>query len=117
MREVIITDECLEFIVSQRDRVSNKFFEIIEVISTLKIVHSLFIKKLTNTEFYELRIRARNEYRSIIFTLDDEDFHRSSKIICLYAFQKKSTKDYKKAIKKARIILDNIQTDSHEKNS
>ena len=109
MREVVITDECLEYIDSQNDRVARKFFELVDVITKLQVVHQLFIKKLQNSEFYELRIKAGNEYRVIIFSIDHEDFNQSTRVICLWSFMKKSTKDYTKALKKAKTILENYK--------
>ena len=58
MREILITTECLEFIDNQNERVSIKFYQLIEVIEEVKVVHSSFVKKLINTDFYELRIKA-----------------------------------------------------------
>ncbi|MDZ7743664.1 MAG: type II toxin-antitoxin system RelE/ParE family toxin [Bacteroidota bacterium] len=105
MREILITPECLSFIDSQDKKVSIKFFQLIEVIEEVKIVHSNFIKKLTNTDFYELRIKAGNEIRVIIFAIDHSNFSECSKAVCLNGFHKKSTKDYKKAIKQAEKLL------------
>ena len=107
MREILITTECLEFIDNQNERVSTKFFQLIEVIEEVKIVHSNFVKKLINTDFYELRIKAGNEIRVIIFAVDHSNFSECTKAICLNGFQKKSTKDYKKAIKQAEKLLEN----------
>jgi hypothetical protein len=56
MREIVITNECLEFIDSQGKRVSDKFFQLIVVMGEFKVVHPNFLKKLQNTQFYELRI-------------------------------------------------------------
>ena len=105
MREILITPECLEFIDNQNNRISTKFYQIIEVIGEVKIVHSNFIKKLINTDFYELRIKAGNEIRVIIFTIDHSNFAECTKVVCLNGFHKKSTKDYTKAIKKAERIV------------
>jgi len=106
MREILITPECLDFIDSQNERISTKFFQLIVVIEEIKIVHSNFIKKLINTDFYELRIKADNEIRVIIFSVDHSNFNECTKAICLNGFQKKSTKDYKKAIKQAEKLLE-----------
>ena len=106
MREIVITQECLDFIDSQDERVIKKFFQLIEVIGEVRIVHSNFIKKLQNTQFYELRIKAGNEYRIVIFAIDHLSFTECTKAICLNGFHKKSTKDYRKAIKQAEKILD-----------
>lgn len=111
MRKVLITDECLDFFDSESDRVRDKFFELIEILMTLERVHSNYVKKLANTKLYELRVRAGNEYRSIIYTLDHDNFHQSGEIICLTAFHKKSTKDYKREVKKAEKILANFLND------
>ena len=77
MREVYITSDCLEYIDNQGERVGRKFFELIEVLSTLQRIHTNYVKKLINTEFYELRIRAGSEYRTVLYILDNEDFNQS----------------------------------------
>ncbi len=105
MREILITPECLEFIDNQNNRISTKFYQIIEVIGEVKIVHTNFVKKLINTDFYELRIKAGNEIRVIMFTIDHSNFAECTKVVCLNGFHKKSTKDYTKAIKKAERIV------------
>jgi len=106
VREILITPECLDFFENQNERISNKFFQLIEVIQEIKIVHSNFIKKLTNTDFYELRIKADNEIRVVIFTVDHLNFNECTQAICLVGFHKKSTKDYKKAIKQAEKLIE-----------
>lgn len=106
MREIDITEECLEFIDNQDERVSLKFFQLIEIIGEVKIINTNFLKKLQSTQFFELRIKAGNEYRILIFAIDHLNFAECTKAVCLYGFQKKSTKDYKKAIKQAEKILE-----------
>ncbi|WP_290696909.1 type II toxin-antitoxin system RelE/ParE family toxin [Lacinutrix sp.] len=106
MREIDITEECLEFIDKQNDRVSLKFFQLVEVIGEIKVVNSNFLKKLQSTQFYELRIKAGNEYRVVIFAIDHLNFAECTKAVCLCGFQKKGTKDYTKAIKQAEKILE-----------
>jgi len=106
MREIDITEECLEFIDKQNDKVSLKFFHLVEVIGEIKVVNSNFLKKLQSTQFYELRIKAGNEYRIVIFAIDHLNFAECTKAVCLCGFQKKGTKDYKKAIKQAEKILE-----------
>ena len=68
-------------------------------------MHANFVKKLINTDFYELRIRAGNDIRIIMFTIDHSNFAECTEVVCLHGFQKKSTKDYIKAIKMAERIL------------
>jgi hypothetical protein len=106
MREIYITEECLEFIDKQGERVSLKFLQLIEVIGEIKVVNSHFLKKLQTTQFYELRIKAGNEYRIVIFAIDHLNFAECTKAVCLYGFHKKSTKDYKNAVKQAEKILE-----------
>jgi hypothetical protein len=72
----------------------------------IRIVNSNFVKKLKDTHFNELRIKTGNQYRIIIFAIDHLNFNECTKAVCLYGFQKKSTKDYNKAIKRAEIILE-----------
>lgn len=106
MREIDVTEECLEFIDHQGERVSLKFFQLLEVIGAVKVVNANFLKKLQSTQFYELRIKAGNEYRVVIFAIDHLNFAECTKAVCLFGFQKKSTKDYQKAIKQAENILE-----------
>ncbi len=105
MREILITPECLVFIDKQNERVSTKFYQIIEVIGEVKIVNANFVKKLINTDFYELKIKAGNEIRVIMAAVDHSNFAECTKIVCLNGFLKKSTKDYTKAIKMAERLL------------
>ena len=106
MREIDITEECLEFIDNQGERVSLKFFQLLEIIGDVKVVNANFLKKLQSTPFYELRIKSGNEYRIVIFAIDHLNFAECTKCVCLCGFQKKSTKDYKKAVKQAEKILE-----------
>lgn len=106
MRDVEITERCLDFIDSQGQRVSYKFFQLIEIIEEMKIVHSNFVKKIKNSRFYELRIKTGNEYRVLIFAIDHLNFSECTKAVCLNGFIKKSNKDYIKAIKEAEKILE-----------
>ncbi|MFW6248695.1 MAG: type II toxin-antitoxin system RelE/ParE family toxin [Bacteroidota bacterium] len=105
-REIDITEYCLDFIDRQSERVSEKFFQLIVIMQEVKIVHTNFVKKLTNTRFYELRIKAGNEYRIIIFAIDHLNFSECTKAVCLNGFIKKSNKDYLKAINEAEKILE-----------
>ncbi|MDI6400618.1 type II toxin-antitoxin system RelE/ParE family toxin [Balneolaceae bacterium ANBcel3] len=106
MREIAITEFCLDFIDKQGKRVSDKFFQLILIMEEFEIVHSKFVKKLQNTKFYELRIKAGNEYRVIVFAIDHVNFSESKKAVCLNGFVKKSNKDYLVGIKKAERILE-----------
>jgi len=106
VRKIDITEYCLDFIDKQGKRVSDKFFQLVVIMEEVKIVHTNFVKKLTNTKFYELRVKTGNEYRVIIFAIDHLNFSECTKAVCLNGFIKKSNKDYLKAIKEAEKILE-----------
>lgn len=105
MRTIYRTLEFETFYDSLSDNVKEKIKYALNVISEIKVVHSKLVKKLINTEFYELKISVDNEYRVVIFTVDNNNFIESEQIILLNGFVKKSTKDYRKEINKAKQIL------------
>jgi len=82
-----------------------KFYQLIEILRELPLVHKNFVKKLTNTDFYELRIKAGDEIRVIMFAVDNDNFQLCTKVILVNGFVKKSTKDYKRALTSAEKIL------------
>mgnify|MGYP002432685224 FL=1 len=79
------------------------------VTAEIKVVTTKLVKKLVDTDFYELRISVGNEYRIILFTIDHENFIEAERIVLLNGFMKKSTKDYKTEIEKAERILNELQ--------
>ena len=78
------------------------------VLAEIRVVNTKLVKKLVDTDFYELRISVGNEYRVILFTIDHENLIEAEQILLLNGFIKKSTKDYKKEIEKAQRILNNL---------
>ena len=65
-----------------------------------------FVKHLENTDFYELRISiSTDEYRTILFAIDNDNFIESNTVILLNSFLKKNTKQYKSEIKTAEKII------------
>lgn len=108
MRTIYRSFEFETFYNSLSDNVKEKIKYALNVISEIKVVNQKLIKKLINTEFYELRILVDNEYRIIIFTIDNDNFIESERIVLLNGFVKKSTKDYKKEINKARRIINTL---------
>ena len=78
------------------------------ILAEIKVVNTKLVKKLVDTDFYELRISVGNEYRVILFTIDHENLIEATQILLLNGFIKKSTKDYKKEIDKALQILNNL---------
>ena len=109
MRTMIRSAEFDEFYNSLPANVQNKVKYAMNVIAEIKVVNTKLVKKLIDTDFYELRISVGNEYRVILFTIDHENFIESEQILLLNGFMKKSTKDYKKEIEKAEQILNSLQ--------
>ena len=109
MRTIVRSIEFDEFYSSLPVNVQNKVQYALNIITEVKVVHTKLVKKLVDTDFYELRISVSNEYRVILFTIDHESFVEAQQILLLNGFMKKSTKDYKKEIKKAQQILNTLQ--------
>ena len=105
MRNILLSDEFKEFVTTLKPNVSGKLDYAIEMLTEVKGISQKLAKKLVNTEFYELRIKSDNEYRIIIYPLDNINLIEAENIILLNGFVKKSTKDYKKHIDVARNIL------------
>lgn len=106
IRDLIFTDEFLSFYNNTDDRVRDKIDYITRIIETQRVINEKFVKKLENTDFYEMRISvSSNEYRTILFSINAENIIEATEIIVLNTFLKKDKKDYKKAIKEAINIL------------
>ena len=108
MRTMIRSTEFDEFYNSLPQSVQSKVKYAMNILAEIKVVNTKLVKKLVDTDFYELRISVGNEYRVIIFTIDHENLIEATQILLLNGFIKKSTKDYKKEIDKALQILNNL---------
>ena len=106
---MIRTKDFDDFYNSLPSNIQNKVKYAMNVIADVKVVNTKLVKKLIDTDFYELRISVGNEYRVILFTIDHENFIEAEQILLLNGFIKKSTKDYKKEIQKAEQILNSLQ--------
>ncbi len=112
IRKVYWTAEFTEFYNGLPERVRLKFDYVLEIVKTERVISTKFVKHLENTDLYEMRVSVgSNEYRTVMFTMDNENVMLATEIILLNAFLKKSSKDYKKQIRLAENILNNI---SHE---
>ena len=109
MRTMIRSVEFDDFYNSLPANVQNKVKYAMNIIAEVKVINSKLVKKLVDTDFYELRISVGNEYRVILFTIDHENLIESEQILLLNGFFKKSTKDYKKEILRAEQILNSLQ--------
>lgn len=111
MRTVLKSKEYEEFYNSLNSKVQEKIKYVLQLVSELTVVNTKFIKKLENTEFYELRVSTDNEYRIILFAMDDQNFQKATEVLLLNGFIKKSTKDYKRQIITAREIINKLKED------
>lgn len=110
IRSVFFTDEFKGFYENIDERTQKKIDYVIDILQTQKNISTKFCQKLTNSTFYEMRVSiGTNEYRTIIFSVDDEDIRNATEIILLNSFLKKSTKDYKQELNKAKAIFKKIE--------
>ncbi len=110
MREILKTYEFDAFLKELDNTTISKFEQVIEILTTIKVIPVKFVKKLQGTDFYEMRVSVGyNEYRTIIFSIDADNIIESTKIVLINGFLKKSTKQYKKEIQKAVKILDSYE--------
>ena len=109
MRELIHTDEFSEFYEELSDRAKDKVAYCLTLLEEIQVISSKLVKKLTTSKLYELRVSIDNEYRIMLFSVDNDNLINATRVILLNGFMKKSTKDYDKQIKKAERILSNIE--------
>ena len=107
-RELIYSPEYLEFVQSVTHRTQEKLLYATAILETVHPIPAKFVKKLTSTDFYEMRVSTDNAVRVILFSADDENINLATRIVLLNGFAKKSTKDYSKEIEKAIRILRNV---------
>lgn len=106
IRETYHSDEYKAYYDSLDERIKEKYDYVEQIIRTQYVVNKKFIKNLEGTELYEARISVgTNEYRTIVFAIDTNNFMESKQVLFLNSFLKKDTKQYKSEIKKARNIL------------
>ena len=94
-----------EFYSSLNDRTKKKVEYVLQIIQEEDIVSSKFVKNIISSDFYEMRISTDNEYRVMMYTLDNDSFINSKKILLLNGFIKKSESDYVKQIRIAENII------------
>lgn len=110
IRELYFSDEFTEFYEKLLDKVKAKFEHTMDIIRTEYVLNTKFVKHLENTDLYEMRVSVNfNEYRTILFAVDNDNIILSKRILLLNGFLKKSTKDYSKQIKVAKQILEDFE--------
>jgi phage-related protein len=105
MRTITRTSQFDEFYDSLPLKVQAKVDYALNVMVEITVISTKLVKRLVDTDFYELRISMDNEYRVILFTIDHENLIESTQILLLNGFVKKSTKDYRKQIDIADKII------------
>lgn len=110
IRELYFSDEFTEFYEKLQDKVKAKFEHTMDIIRTEYVLNTKFVKHLENTDLYEMRVSVNfNEYRTILFAVDNDNIILSKRILLLNGFLKKSTKDYSKQIKVAKQMLEDFE--------
>lgn len=106
IREIIFSEEFDRFYDNLDNRIREKFDYALGIIRTQYVVNRKFVKHIENTDFYELRVSiGHDEYRSIIFAIDHDNFIQAHRIILLNSFLKKDKKQYKAEIESAEKII------------
>lgn len=109
IRIIFRTEEFEKFYNSLNTKVKDKFEYTFGLVQTVYALPVKYIKHLDGTNLYEMRVSVgSNEYRTVLFAIDNSNVILSTKIILLNGFLKKSTKDYDKQIAKAVRILKNL---------
>ncbi len=97
IRKIILSDEFSLYYNSLNVKIQDKYAYAMQIIKTQKVVSEKFVKKIQDTEFYEVRVsKGTNEYRTILIASDHSNFMESTRIVLLNSFLKKDTKQYKK---------------------
>lgn len=110
LRNLVLTDEFMEYYYSQPENIQKKFDYVMDVLRNERIPSTKFIKKLEKTEFYEMRVSvSNNEHRTILLAIDKENIINATQVLLLNSFLKKSTKDYKLNIKTAERIIEKFK--------
>ena len=112
IRKLIHTDDFEEYYNSLDKRAAAKYDEAILYLETIYVLSKKFVKKLEDAEagIFELRVSVgTNAHRTILFAIDHENIIQATNVILLNSFLKKDSKEYRKQIKKAINILNNLE--------
>lgn len=107
-RKLIYTEAFDEFKKGLTPRALNKIDHCLDVLKQAMPLSQKFVKKIINSDFYELRVSIDNEIRVILFAFDNDNINNATQILILNGFVKKSNKDYEKQIVKAYNILNSM---------
>ena len=106
IRSASYTKDFDEYYQSLPPKVKEKYDYVFEIILTKYVVSTKFIKRLEKTIFYEMRVSlGNNQYRTVLFTIDADNFMECKHLLILNSFVEKSSKQYKAEIMKAERLL------------
>lgn len=109
LRNILFSSEFETYYKSLQEKIQCKYDYVMQILSSMYVVNEKFVKRLEGTGFYELRVSiSTNEYRTILFTIDADNFMEAKTIILLNSFLKKDKKQYKAEIAKAKTILKSL---------
>ena len=92
IRELYFSEEFWEFYSLQSEIVKKKFEYVFGIVRKEKVITTKFIKRLVDTDLYEMRVSVgTNEYRTILFAINNSNIMLATKILVLNAFLKKSS--------------------------
>ena len=115
IRTTIFSPEFVQYLADLKSNIRAKYDYVIHIIETQYVVSEKFIKKLQNTDLYEMRVSiSSSEYRTIIFALDAINFMEAKQVILLNSFLKKDEKMYKREIAKAIDLLNKMEDGNNE---
>lgn len=107
--EIVFIDEILKksiiqkFLDSSSDQLSVKILRQLKYLQVFGINHANpNLKKLTNTSFWEIRILGKENIRIFCFQL------KSSQILIVHIFHKKTNKTPLKEIRLAQYLLEKV---------
>lgn len=107
-RKLYKTPDFEEFYGALSSRTKKKVDYVFDHIRSERNVSTKFVKHLVTSDFYEIRISTDNEYRVILFAIDNGNFISANEIVILNGFVKKSTADYDKQIARAVKIMEDF---------
>jgi len=106
IRQATYTKEFDEYYQSLPQKIKDKYDYVFEIMLTKYVVNRKFVKRLEKTEFYEMRVSvSNNEYRTVLFAIDADNFMECHRMVMLNSFIEKSSKQYAAEIKKAEQLL------------
>ena len=97
IRKILLSDEFSVYYESLSDTLKNKYTYAMLIIKTQKIVSTKFVKKIQDSEFYEVRVSiGTNEYRTLLIATDNINFIETTQVVLLNSFLKKDEKSIEK---------------------